>query len=295
MSPTMHKVLIHGAEVITHAILPIGQLSEEAAETRNKHFRQYRQNFSRKFSSIDCNIDVLNRLLLSSDPYISSSRSKRHKKTLPFSKEAVNMMISAWSFDKRICLFINNKLLFKKFYFFNQIFNFNKILCFKLIKWKKSVKYFWAVLSYKYSTVVSGKSRAENNVLTLCRFVVAFKFSGIFKFNFWITLWTAFQPDVCPSEFLVHANKNLFYSGIFTSLLISLLAIIFNAGRVSGGIRTGNRWLFPFPDIKVIFKVSNNFWSISSRSSRRCWSIHIFSIACWYLSRWSLAGSPPYL
>ena len=95
MSPTMHKVLMHGAEVITHAILPIGQLSEEAAEARNKHFRHYNQNFSRKYSRIDCNTDVLNRLLLSSDPYISSSRSKRHKKTLPFSKEAVNMMISA--------------------------------------------------------------------------------------------------------------------------------------------------------------------------------------------------------
>jgi len=98
MSPTMHKVLMHGAEVVTHAILPIGQLSEEAAEARNKHFRQYRQNFSRKFSRIDCNTDVLNRLLLSSDPYISSCRSKQHKKTLPFSQEAVNMMTPSTHF-----------------------------------------------------------------------------------------------------------------------------------------------------------------------------------------------------
>lgn len=46
MSPTIHKVLMHGAEVISHAILPIGQLSEEAAEARNKHFRIYRLNFA---------------------------------------------------------------------------------------------------------------------------------------------------------------------------------------------------------------------------------------------------------
>jgi len=49
MSPTMHKILIHGAVVIKNALLPIGQLSEEAAEARNKHFKSYRQNFARKF------------------------------------------------------------------------------------------------------------------------------------------------------------------------------------------------------------------------------------------------------
>lgn len=37
MSPTIiHKVLIHEAQVIRHAIVPIGQLSEEAAEARIK-------------------------------------------------------------------------------------------------------------------------------------------------------------------------------------------------------------------------------------------------------------------
>lgn len=38
MTPTVHKILIHGATVIENALLPIGQLSEEAAEARNKHF-----------------------------------------------------------------------------------------------------------------------------------------------------------------------------------------------------------------------------------------------------------------
>lgn len=39
MIPTMHKLWIHGPEVIKHAFLPIGQLSEEAAEARNRYFR----------------------------------------------------------------------------------------------------------------------------------------------------------------------------------------------------------------------------------------------------------------
>jgi hypothetical protein len=32
MTPTLHKILIHGAIVIQNALLPIGQLSEQAAE-----------------------------------------------------------------------------------------------------------------------------------------------------------------------------------------------------------------------------------------------------------------------
>lgn len=93
MSPTVHKILIHGSLVVQHALLPIGILSEEAAEARNKHFRQYRQNFSRKFSREDSNFDILNRLLLTSDPYMSSIRPKTTKKSKPFRKEALAMLL----------------------------------------------------------------------------------------------------------------------------------------------------------------------------------------------------------
>ncbi|GBP64954.1 hypothetical protein EVAR_41370_1 [Eumeta japonica] len=36
---SVHKVLIHGSEVIDHALLSIGELSEEAAEACNKEMR----------------------------------------------------------------------------------------------------------------------------------------------------------------------------------------------------------------------------------------------------------------
>lgn len=92
MSPTLHKILIHAPSVVSFALLPIGQLSEEAAEARNKHFRQYRQDYSRKFSRIDCNRDVLNRLLLTSDPFLTSTKPKQSKnKKKPFSKDALEM------------------------------------------------------------------------------------------------------------------------------------------------------------------------------------------------------------
>ena len=61
MTTTIHKILIHGGSVIKQSLLPIGQLSEEAAEARNKHFREYRSNFARKFDRTECNKDILNR------------------------------------------------------------------------------------------------------------------------------------------------------------------------------------------------------------------------------------------
>ncbi|CAH1110473.1 unnamed protein product [Psylliodes chrysocephalus] len=50
MMPTMHKILVHGAVIIERAMVPIGQLSKEAAEACSKYFRSHRQDFARKYS-----------------------------------------------------------------------------------------------------------------------------------------------------------------------------------------------------------------------------------------------------
>lgn len=93
MTPTMHKVLRHGAEIISNALLPIGQLSEEAAEARNKHIREFRLHHARKFSREQCNRDVLNRLLLTSDPLLSGMRKAPKKHSGAFHKEALELML----------------------------------------------------------------------------------------------------------------------------------------------------------------------------------------------------------
>ncbi|XP_065677602.1 uncharacterized protein LOC136092898 [Hydra vulgaris] len=93
MTPTIHKILIHGFIVIEHALLP-GQLSKEAAEARNKYFCLYRQNNARKLSR-ECNLDVLNRLLISSDPILSGMRKLPRKNTKPFLKETLEMLLPA--------------------------------------------------------------------------------------------------------------------------------------------------------------------------------------------------------
>lgn len=74
MPATVHKVLIHGANVISSFLIAIGQLSEEAQETRNKDIRRYREGHTRKISRTSTNEDLLHRLLETSDPFISNIR-----------------------------------------------------------------------------------------------------------------------------------------------------------------------------------------------------------------------------
>lgn len=83
---SVHKILIHGAAVIEHhGLISIGELSEEAAEAKNKDIKWFRLRHTRKMSRIVTNTDLLNRLLLSSDPFITEHRKLPFKKksTLP--------------------------------------------------------------------------------------------------------------------------------------------------------------------------------------------------------------------
>ncbi|KYM96893.1 hypothetical protein ALC62_12430, partial [Cyphomyrmex costatus] len=64
----------------------VGQLSEESQEARNKDYKNYRIRFARKCSRVATMIDVFNRSLLSSDPYIthiSLCSKKRVRKNIP--------------------------------------------------------------------------------------------------------------------------------------------------------------------------------------------------------------------
>jgi len=63
MLPTVHKILVHGSSVAKFALLPIGQLSEEALEARNKYLRNFLLNHTRKFSRTITNRDLFQRLL----------------------------------------------------------------------------------------------------------------------------------------------------------------------------------------------------------------------------------------
>ncbi|XP_030752406.1 uncharacterized protein LOC115879646 isoform X2 [Sitophilus oryzae] len=68
-SPTVHKILYHGHEYMKQfPFIPVGALSEEPQEARNKDFKRYRTDFSRKISRKDTLEDIFNRFMLTSDP-----------------------------------------------------------------------------------------------------------------------------------------------------------------------------------------------------------------------------------
>ncbi|XP_076660390.1 uncharacterized protein LOC143363727 [Halictus rubicundus] len=94
MPTSMHKLLIHGPQIITSSLLPIGQMSEEAQEASHKHVKRIREDFSRKSSRTKTMEDVFLRLMVTSDPYISSIRKLPKKKMKSLSPEALKMLLS---------------------------------------------------------------------------------------------------------------------------------------------------------------------------------------------------------
>jgi len=66
MPSSVHKVLLHGSNIIKHLGLPIGCLSEEAQEASNEIFRKARAH-SRMKSRKCANKDIMYYLLILSD------------------------------------------------------------------------------------------------------------------------------------------------------------------------------------------------------------------------------------
>lgn len=93
MPTSVHKVLIHGENVIKyHALLPLGQLSEDAQEARNKDYKSFRYHHARKCSRSSTNEDVFHTLMYSSDPYISSKSVAKSRKIMELDDEAKELL-----------------------------------------------------------------------------------------------------------------------------------------------------------------------------------------------------------
>jgi hypothetical protein len=78
--------------MINFALLPIGQLSEEAQEARNKDLKQFREHHSTKTSRISTHEDLLNRFLISSDPLISSLRKPPQKNSFKLLRDVFTLL-----------------------------------------------------------------------------------------------------------------------------------------------------------------------------------------------------------
>jgi len=81
MPSSLHKVLIHGAQIIENSTLPVGMLGEEASEARNKHYKSYRNEHCRKHDCTANLHDMFCRLMDTSDPIIFSSSLNQYLST----------------------------------------------------------------------------------------------------------------------------------------------------------------------------------------------------------------------
>lgn len=102
MPATVHKILIHSTEVIKAALLPIGQLSEEAQEARNKDCRRFREYNTRKCSRVATNRDLLSMLVITSDPLINSLREIPQKKPEKICSEVLKLIFNHSIVESRL-------------------------------------------------------------------------------------------------------------------------------------------------------------------------------------------------
>lgn len=95
MPTGVHRLLIHGPDIIAAALVPIGKLSEEAQEATNKLIKRNREYHARKCSRVKNMEDVFRRLLATSDPFIASLRQDRPKKVKSLLPEAKTLLVSS--------------------------------------------------------------------------------------------------------------------------------------------------------------------------------------------------------
>ncbi|XP_065680547.1 uncharacterized protein LOC136094512 [Hydra vulgaris] len=87
LSPTIHKVLKHGKQIIEACVLPIGMTNEEPGEANNKFLRKIRLYHARKSSWLNGMSDLFLRLMDISDPkiqaYVHCKKKKHNSEILP--------------------------------------------------------------------------------------------------------------------------------------------------------------------------------------------------------------------
>lgn len=94
MPVTVHKILVHGADIMRHSIIPLGQMSEEASEAKNKEIRKVRLGHTLKTSRHRTNYDLIKYMLMSSDPYITLLRKLPQKNTYKKHKDLIILLKS---------------------------------------------------------------------------------------------------------------------------------------------------------------------------------------------------------
>ena len=89
MPASFHKMLVHGTDIVSVAILPTGHTQEY----RDKNHKYFGRSHSRKTFITSTNEDVFNLLLVSSIPFITSLRKLPKKAEKTFVPKALKTIL----------------------------------------------------------------------------------------------------------------------------------------------------------------------------------------------------------
>lgn len=92
MPVSLHKLLIHGAQVMETLCIPVGQASVEDIEVKHKHIQFHRLHHTRKTSRAYCTEELMNYLLVSSNPVFVSHTRKHCKKQMSVPRDVLSLL-----------------------------------------------------------------------------------------------------------------------------------------------------------------------------------------------------------
>lgn len=94
MPVSVHKMLLHGKQIIDNLCIPVGHASEEGLEATHKLLRNARQHHTCKNSRIRSNTDLIHWLLVVSDPLLAGFRKKSAQKNCQLPAEVLALLVS---------------------------------------------------------------------------------------------------------------------------------------------------------------------------------------------------------
>jgi hypothetical protein len=94
--PSLHRVLVHGKEIVEATHLPIGITCKEGAESNTKFARRFHENHTRKTSQEDTMSDLFHQMMDFSDPIVVAMSPQT--KTMPekhFPPEMAELLLTS--------------------------------------------------------------------------------------------------------------------------------------------------------------------------------------------------------
>ena len=101
LPPTLHRVLVHGKDIIEATPIAIGATSEEGSEANAKFARKFLKHHTRKSSHSNTMFDLFHRLLDISDPFVVAQSFVANEKKVRNTPADMALLISDFQEDSQ--------------------------------------------------------------------------------------------------------------------------------------------------------------------------------------------------